>query len=220
MASVPKTPTTKRIRNLLGTRSLTPDTPSRKLHIHTNDADLSLSSIREANKADLGPDICRVPLDIFCEKYLPSVRPEYRDLELIEAKLRASGDLTDKGWKDFTQAPRGRKHVHEDICYATVKVVANAIVTAAKTLYDANPSLHIICNPTKKPGAERRASNCRPDCCIVRSKGEPQWEDIAVSCEDKKDDVNVDKTNLVRRYSLLSNRDHIANIQTHRIPSS
>lgn len=200
MASqVPKTPTTKRIKDIRNGRALTPSTPSRNNRIHGNGADSSLDAIREANKADIGADVQIVPMNDFCRNYLPPLMTEHRNIDNIVSNLKSAGDLTPEGWKDFSTKPRTVKKVHEDVCYQKLDSVVNSIVAAATLVNGANPSLRIVCNPTQTPTAEGRPCTCRPDCALVleRAGHELRWEDTAITGEHKKDDINVDKANSV-----------------------
>lgn len=203
--SVPRA--TERIHVLAN--NTTPPTPSKSKSIFSESASDSLDSLRTANLDDLGTELPVIPIKTFFDKFLPPLKPSLRPAKIF-SYLKNEKVIDEDGWTIF-EPPKSRKRVHEDVCYADVEKVTDAIAAAVKKANKDYKPLIVEFRPNSTPHASFCESSCRPDCtmCLCyrgKKNNEVWWDDVVVVAEFKKDDEDVDGTNSVRSpfYSLLA----------------
>lgn len=152
---------------------------------------------------DAGPAVVEVTEDEFVDSLLPEVPCPHETLLTIIHWVKAeSGEYSKGRWAAFKQDPQSYK-IKEDQVFSRLGNIVDAIQRAVEACAGGLLELktRYISIPSKAPECSQRYNLTRPDGCFVfnrsRSIGKavPDWMDIALTGEFKKDENITKKVN-------------------------
>lgn len=158
---------------------------------------------RDAVIEDAGPAIVEFTEDEFVSALLPQVPCSPKVLQkIIHWVKEDSGEYSNGRWTAFKQDPQSYK-IKEDQVFSRLGNIVNAMQRAVEVCVGGDLQLktRYISIPSKAPECSQRYNLTRPDGCFVFnrprsvSKAIPDWMDIALTGEFKKDENVTKKIN-------------------------
>ena len=167
--------------------------------------DLPTDKQRETMLDNLQENVPLVAWSYFAETLLPPLHPNIdmdafmQNLEDDAAITRHSGELR---WTVFAEGAPSKQKPDEDTVFKVLEKVLQA--TRAASDMCSRMSTQLKCKPTIVPISETRDNNAKPDGYFLLNDpessikdGKPQWRDIVVPAEFKKNET-PDSANAVR----------------------